>query len=107
MVSRREIDSAQIEFRFECYCREVADDLRKAFESSLPEGLLLEDYQSVEKIDESAKGLELYSQAHEFTFSGSGRYMQTECSLIRVLLYCSIIRYARSLHLTQTDHLHN
>jgi len=74
---RRTIRDAVFTFSFKCYSREEASEIRRLVEQNLPDGLALEGYEHEEKEDPSAKGVELYSPAHEFEFSGSGRYVGT------------------------------
>lgn len=74
---RRTIRDAVFEFDYTCYSRDDATSIRRLIEENLPDGLELEDYQVEEKEDPSAKGVELYSPAHEYELSGSGRYHGT------------------------------
>lgn len=71
----RDIDYAELSFDFRCFSRDDAHRLRRLLENDLPEGVRLEDYEVDEQVDEGAKGVELYSPAHEYVCSGSGRYV--------------------------------
>ena len=74
---RHAIRDAVFEFSFRCYSREEAAEIRRLVEENLPDGLVLEGYEHEEKEDPSARGVELYSPAHEYEFSGRGRYHGT------------------------------
>ncbi|MGV7930829.1 MAG: hypothetical protein AB2L13_18345 [Spirochaetota bacterium] len=69
--SAKAIKTASFRFKFSTYGRKYGEDIKKLLEK-LPGGLSLKDYSPVEKIDKDAKGVELYSPAHEYTFEGTG-----------------------------------
>lgn len=69
--SAKAIITASFRFKFSTYGRKYGEDIKKLLEK-LPGGLSLKDYSPVEKIDKDAKGVELYSPAHEYTFEGTG-----------------------------------
>jgi len=69
--SAKAIKAASFKFTFSTYGRKYGEDIKKLLEK-LPGGLSLKDYAPVEKVDKDAKGVELYSPAHEYTFEGSG-----------------------------------
>lgn len=75
VTSIREIDYAELEFRYEVYSREEAGAVRHLIEESLPEGVRLEDYQPDETIREDARGVELYGPVHDYVLKASGRYV--------------------------------
>jgi hypothetical protein len=70
--SERKIRNASFRFEFKAYARKFADEI-KAIVNNLPPGLALGDYKPEETEDKNAKGVELYSPEHEFTFKGSGK----------------------------------
>ena len=43
-------------------------------ETELPEGVVLEGYETEETIDSEAKGSEMYSPVHEYDLRGKGRF---------------------------------
>jgi len=69
--SAKAIKTASFRFKFSTYGRKYGEDIKKLLEK-LPGGLSLKEYSPVEKIDKDAKGVELYSPAHEYTFEGTG-----------------------------------
>lgn len=69
--SAKAIKTASFRFKFSTYGRKYGEDIKKLLEK-LPGGLSLKDYSPVEKIDKDARGVELYSPAHEYTFEGTG-----------------------------------
>jgi hypothetical protein len=69
--SAKAIITASFRFKFSTYGRKYGEDIKKLLEK-LPGGLSLKEYSPVEKIDKDAKGVELYSPAHEYTFEGTG-----------------------------------
>jgi len=71
------IRDAVFEFSFRAFSPSEAADIRRLLEENLPDGVSLDDYEHEEKRNPSAKGVELYSPAHEFEFKGSGRYVGT------------------------------
>jgi hypothetical protein len=69
--SRKHVKQASFDFEFESYGRKYAEEIKKLL-STLPEGVSLLDYEPQEKIDTGAKGVELYSPAHDYIFQGKG-----------------------------------
>ncbi len=70
-----EIDYAQLAFNFEVYDREEGKAVVHVLKDDLPEGVRIEGYEVTEKVDESAKGAELYTPVHDYVLSGRGRYI--------------------------------
>jgi hypothetical protein len=71
----REIDYAELAFEFRVFDRDDAKQVRHLIEDELPAGVRLDDYHVDEKIEEDAKGVELYSPVHDYILSGSGTYV--------------------------------
>jgi hypothetical protein len=71
IVSDTKIKGAHFSFKFHVFNREVATGIRKALEQ-LPSGVTLTDYTPRETIDPSARGVEIYSPVHEYSFEGDG-----------------------------------
>jgi hypothetical protein len=67
----RKIERAYFPFSFETPNRKTAEMI-KAVLGSLPKGVKAADYSPHEVTDPSARGPEVYSPAHEYTFSGRG-----------------------------------
>ncbi len=75
VASIRQIEHAEMPFRYEVYSREEASAVRKVIEEQLPEGIRLEEYQPEERVLDDARGVELYGPVHDYTLSASGRYV--------------------------------
>ena len=73
--SIREIEYAELPFRYEVYSREEASAVRKVIEELLPEGVRLEGYEPEERVLDDARGVELYGPVHDYTLTASGRYV--------------------------------
>jgi len=71
----KEISSVELRFDYRCFSRGVGTDVRAVIEDHLPDSVTLEDYVVEEVVDDEAKGIELYSQAHDYILSGEGRYV--------------------------------
>lgn len=70
----REVLSGHFSFRAETYSREVAARIRGALHGPLPPGVLLGDFAEDEELDPDAKGVELYTPAHDYTYRAHGRF---------------------------------
>lgn len=70
----RPIDHGELGFRFKCFSRECGVMIRELVETELPEGVVLEGYETDETIDSEAKGAEMYSPVHEYVLIGQGRF---------------------------------
>ena len=70
-----EVSYAELDFEFRCFNPTDGASLRRVVEEDLPDEVRLEDYTTEEKRDESARGVELYSPAHDYVLEGSGRYV--------------------------------
>ena len=71
----REVDYAELAFEYRAFDRKDAAEIRRLIESDLPRGVRLEGYTVDEKIEEDAKGVELYSPVHDYILSGAGTYV--------------------------------
>jgi len=69
--SVKAIKSASFRFKFATYGKKYGDEIKNLLDK-LPGGLSMKDYAPVEKVNENAKGVELYSPAHDYSFEGSG-----------------------------------
>ncbi len=70
----RPIDHGELEFEFKCFSRSDGVAIQKVVETELPEGVVLEGYETDEIIDSGAKGAEMYSPVHEYVLTGQGRF---------------------------------
>lgn len=75
VASVRQIDYAELAFRYEVYSREEAAAVRKVIEEQLPDGVRLEGYEPEERVLDDARGVELYGPVHDYTLTASGRYV--------------------------------
>ena len=69
-----EVTGAELGFKFKCFSREQADEVRTIIHQDLPEGVELLGYEEEESVDPEAKGFELYAPTHEYVLVGKGRY---------------------------------
>lgn len=69
--SSKPVKGASFTFSFCAYGRKYADEIKEII-GRIPEGVSLTDYQPTETIDEDAKGVELYTPAHDYVFQGKG-----------------------------------
>jgi len=67
----RRIERAYFPFSFETPNRQAAEAIKGVL-GSLPKGVKAADYAPQEVTDPSARGPEVYSPVHEYTFSGRG-----------------------------------
>ncbi len=72
--SSRPIDYAELNFEFKCFSHSDGVAIREVVETDLPEGVVLEGYETDETIDPDAKGAEMYSPVHEYVLIGQGRF---------------------------------
>jgi len=70
--SVKKIESASFEFNFEAYAKKYGEEIKKILKS-LPKSVKLVDYAPKEEMHKDAKGTELYSPDHEYSFKGKGR----------------------------------
>jgi hypothetical protein len=72
VVSDRPIRRAWFEYEFETANRRVAATIKRMF-ANLPTDVRRVGRSHKEKIDPSAKGVEVYSPSHEYTYRGGGK----------------------------------
>jgi hypothetical protein len=75
VASMSDIDYAEMRFDYRCYSRSDGEAVRKVVTEDLPGGVRLEGFSAHEERDDSARGVELYSPAHDYTCWGDGRYV--------------------------------
>ncbi len=66
-----EIKSCSFGFTAAAYAKKFGDEIKALIEAH-PAGITITGYNPVEDIDDSAKGVELYSPAHDYTFKCEG-----------------------------------
>ena len=72
ILSDKRIVRASFDFKFDTFSREIAA-LIKDILMTLPAGLQVLAYKPKETVDKKARGVELYSPAHDYRFEGKGR----------------------------------
>ncbi|MHA1567978.1 MAG: hypothetical protein ACTSXZ_00790 [Alphaproteobacteria bacterium] len=72
--SDRVIDSAEFTYSFEVFSREHGTLILKALQDP-PAGIALDSHEHVLREDPNAKGVELYSPAHDYELKGKGKAM--------------------------------
>ena len=70
-----EVVGGRFDFHAETYSREMADRIREAVHGHIPPGVRLEGFEESELRDPEAKGVELYTTAHDYTYKASGRFV--------------------------------
>lgn len=71
----REVRGASFAFDAEAYSLPMAEKIKKALHDDLPAGVSLENCQESEERDPDAKGVELYTPAHAYTYRATGRFI--------------------------------
>jgi hypothetical protein len=71
VVESRKIQRAYFHFKVKTANRHVAKRIKKILDT-LPDDVQLTDYEPEEIVDPEAKGTEVYSPVHEYTFKGKG-----------------------------------
>lgn len=67
----RHVEAARFEFEFEIFGRKEALQVRSLF-GSMPQDVEVRDYETDEKVDPEAQGIELHGALHPYVFSGKG-----------------------------------
>ena len=70
----REVASGRFSFTAKAFSPEVAEKIKRALHSPLPPGVVLNDCDEAEDIDPEAKGVELYSPVHAYTYRCHGTF---------------------------------
>lgn len=70
----RSIDYGELQFDFKCFSQADGIAIREVVETELPDGVVLEGYETDEDIHAGAKGPEMYSPVHDYVLSGQGRF---------------------------------
>jgi hypothetical protein len=71
VAETRKIESLSFQFDFETAHRQTAASIKRTL-AKLPEGVMLEDFEPVETVHPSGKGVEGYAPLHEYEFEGHG-----------------------------------
>jgi hypothetical protein len=69
--SAREIKSCSFKFTANAYAKKYGEEIKEII-SKPPAGVKIENYNPVEEVDASVKGVELYAPVHDYSFKGSG-----------------------------------
>jgi hypothetical protein len=73
--SVRVIVSARFAFKAKAFAPEVAARIKTALFDSLPEGVALEGLEQEERRESEARGTELYSPVHDYTWTATGAFV--------------------------------
>jgi len=71
ILEESKLERAEVTFAFKTPSRDIAKQIRKVLDH-LPAGVSTIDYEPKEIVDPGARGAEVYSPAHDYTFSGKG-----------------------------------
>jgi len=69
--SAKEIKSCSFKFTANAYAKKYAEEI-KSIISKAPASVLINNYDPIEEIDESVKGVALYAPVHDYTFKCGG-----------------------------------
>jgi hypothetical protein len=95
ILSDKKIVRATFDFKFDTSSREVAASI-KGILDTLPTGLQVLVYEPKETVDKEARGVELYSPAHDYRFEGKGRIEGDFEQLLAVRARLKAIEVART-----------
>ena len=73
----REILSGRFSYNAKAYSPGIAAKIEEVLRAPLPPGVVLEEYEEKEKVDPEAKGVELYTPAHDYTWHCRGSFSGT------------------------------
>jgi hypothetical protein len=74
LENAREILSGRFPFTAKAFSPEVAEKIKRALHGPLPPGVVLEPCEEKEDVDPEAKGVELYSPVHDYTYRCHGTF---------------------------------
>jgi len=80
----REVLSGRFPFKAKAYAPDVAEKIKRALHSPLPPGVVLESCHESEDVDPDAKGVELYSPVHDFTYRCHGAFSGTPPGIFEI-----------------------
>jgi hypothetical protein len=80
----REVLSGRFPFTAKAFSPEVAEKIKRALHSPLPPGVVLEACEEEEDVDPEAKGVELYSPVHDYTYRGHGTFSGTPPGIFEI-----------------------
>lgn len=80
----REVLSGRFAFKAEAYSPEVAEKIKHALHGPLPPGVVLEPGEEKEVVDPEAKGVELYSPVHDYTYRCHGTFSGTSPGIFEI-----------------------
>lgn len=80
----REIAGVRFSFEVKAYSPEVAAKIRKVLHGPLPAGVVLATCEEKEREDPEAKGVELYSPAHDYVFRCHGTFAGTPPGIFEI-----------------------
>jgi len=81
--SAKLIDTSRFEFKFSAYAEKYGEEI-KLLIKSLPDNIILHNYNPQETINEDAKGVEMYAPEHKYVLEGSGTLEGNIADIIQV-----------------------
>ena len=79
-----EVSSGRFSFTAKAFSPEVAEKIKRALHGPLPSGVVLEARDEVENVDPDAKGVELYSPVHDYTYRCHGNFSGTPPGIFEI-----------------------
>jgi hypothetical protein len=80
----REVLSGRFPFTAKAFSPEVAEKIKRALHGPLPPGVVLEACHEAEDVDPEAKGVELYSPVHDYTYRCQGIFSGTPPGIFEI-----------------------
>jgi hypothetical protein len=80
----REVLSGRFNFTAKAFAPEVAEKIKRALHGPLPPGVVLEPCEEDEAVDPDAKGVELYSPVHDYTYRCHGTFSGTPPGIFEI-----------------------
>jgi hypothetical protein len=80
----REVVSGRFSFTAKAFSPEVAERIKHALHGPLPPGVVLEPREEAEDVDPDAKGVELYSPVHDYTWRCQGTFSGTPPGIFEI-----------------------
>jgi hypothetical protein len=80
----REILNGRFPFTAKAFSPEVSEKIKRALHGPLPPGVVLEACEEAEAVDPDAKGVELYSPVHDYTYRCHGTFSGTPPGIFEI-----------------------
>jgi hypothetical protein len=80
----KEVVSGRFAFTAKAFSPEVAEKIKRALHGPLPPGVVLEPREEDESVDPEARGVELYSPVHDYTYRCHGVFSGTPPGIFEI-----------------------